>query len=56
MIRAWQVFSRGIFPPACRYYPSCSEYTLWAIRTYGLRHGILLGAKRLLTCHPLYKR
>jgi putative membrane protein insertion efficiency factor len=36
----------------CRYTPTCSQYTLEAIKKYGLIKGIYLGAKRLSTCRP----
>ena len=39
----------------CRFYPSCSEYTYQAISKYGLIRGGLIGAKRLLRCHPFAK-
>jgi uncharacterized protein len=39
-------------PPSCRFYPSCSEYTLQAIAKYGVRKGGWLGIKRILRCHP----
>ena len=36
----------------CRYTPSCSQYTMDAIKKYGSIKGIFLGAKRLSRCHP----
>jgi len=36
----------------CRYTPSCSQYTMDAIKKYGPIKGIFLGAKRLGRCHP----
>jgi putative membrane protein insertion efficiency factor len=36
----------------CRYTPSCSQYTMDAIKKYGPIKGIFLGAKRLSKCHP----
>jgi putative membrane protein insertion efficiency factor len=36
----------------CRYTPSCSQYTMDAIKKYGPIKGIFLGAKRLSRCHP----
>lgn len=36
----------------CRYTPSCSQYTMHAIKKYGPIKGIFLGAKRLSRCHP----
>ncbi|MDQ3942008.1 MAG: membrane protein insertion efficiency factor YidD [Actinomycetota bacterium] len=42
-----------MLPPSCRFTPSCSEYTLEAIRKYGVLKGGIKGAWRLLRCHPL---
>lgn len=36
----------------CRYTPSCSQYTMDAIKKHGPIKGIFLGAKRLSRCHP----
>jgi putative membrane protein insertion efficiency factor len=50
--RFWQVGPSRILPPTCRYAPSCSEYTIQAIRKYGAIKGSWLGFKRLMRCHP----
>ena len=42
-----------LLPPACRFFPSCSEYGVTAIERHGLLRGLLLAASRLLRCHPL---
>ena len=39
----------------CRFYPSCSQYTLEAINRYGVGWGILKGLWRVLRCNPLSK-
>ncbi|MFV0504990.1 MAG: membrane protein insertion efficiency factor YidD [Lachnospirales bacterium] len=39
-------------PPACRFYPTCSEYTYTAIEKHGIIKGIYLGGRRLAKCHP----
>lgn len=36
----------------CRYEPTCSHYTLEALRVHGLLKGFYLGTKRILSCHP----
>jgi putative membrane protein insertion efficiency factor len=39
-------------PPACRFEPTCSEYTRRAVEKYGALKGIWMGAKRILRCQP----
>ena len=39
----------------CKYYPTCSEYTMQAIEKYGAFKGSLLGIKRILKCNPFSK-
>jgi putative membrane protein insertion efficiency factor len=38
--------------PHCKYHPSCSEYAVDAVRTYGIARGSLLAAWRVLRCNP----
>ena len=37
----------------CKYHPTCSEYTVWAIEKYGLAKGLSKGVVRVLKCNPL---
>jgi len=43
-----------LFPPSCRFYPSCSTYAYEAIEKYGVIKGGYLSLKRLLKCHPFH--
>lgn len=40
---------------ACRFRPSCSEYTYQAVEAYGIMRGLFLGFKRIARCHPWNK-
>jgi len=40
---------------ACRFQPTCSEYTYQAINHYGIMRGSILGFRRILRCHPWNK-
>lgn len=46
------VFTR-FFGNACRFTPTCSEYTIEAVNKYGTIKGLFLGLKRFSKCHPL---
>ena len=52
LIRLYQLTVSPLIGPACRFYPSCSEYTREAVQRYGLLRGGWLGLTRLLRCHP----
>ncbi|MEI6845015.1 MAG: membrane protein insertion efficiency factor YidD [Actinomycetes bacterium] len=47
----YQKWISPMFPPRCKYYPSCSAYAITAISRYGLK-GLLMSAWRLLRCNP----
>ena len=53
-IRGYQLVLSPVLGPACRFYPSCSEYTIQAIQQYGFGKGVYLGVRRLLRCHPFH--
>ena len=55
LITLYQKTVSPFLPAAtCRFYPTCSSYTLEAIRKYGGIRGTVLGLKRILRCHPLH--
>ena len=52
IVRAYQFLLSPIFGRQCRFYPSCSEYFILAVRKYGAVSGTLRGMWRILRCHP----
>lgn len=52
-IRLYQRLVSPMLGPRCRFYPSCSEYCVQAVRLRGVFRGVALGAWRVLRCHPL---
>jgi putative membrane protein insertion efficiency factor len=52
LIKGYRRFVSPMLPSSCRFMPSCSLYTLQAVERYGLLKGSLMGARRLLRCHP----
>ena len=54
LIRFYQRFISPGLPPACRFYPTCSEYGYEAISRYGIIKGGVLTVWRLLRCHPFH--
>ncbi len=52
-IRLYQIVLSPLLRPRCRYAPSCSDYSIQAVRDYGILRGLVLAAWRLLRCNPL---
>jgi len=52
LIRFYQQAIGRALPHCCRFYPSCSEYSLTAIQRFGLFKGIIKSAGRILRCNP----
>ena len=55
MIRFYQTSVSPLFPPRCRFIPTCSQYALEAIQKYGALKGGMLALRRILRCNPLCK-
>jgi putative membrane protein insertion efficiency factor len=52
ILRAYRAVISPLYGDVCRYYPSCSSYTLQAIQQYGMVRGSVMGALRIARCHP----
>jgi putative membrane protein insertion efficiency factor len=52
-IRLYQRALSPAMPQRCKYYPTCSEYAVGAVRQYGVLRGVVLAGWRLLRCNPL---
>ena len=52
-LRVYRRFISPLFPPACRFEPSCSRYAIEAIETHGPLKGTGLALRRLSRCHPI---
>ncbi len=52
LIKIYQLFISPFLGKNCRFYPSCSQYSIEAIETHGLLKGIKLMVLRLSKCHP----
>ena len=57
LIRAYQwvrIKTNALVPKTCRFYPTCSRYTVEALENYGLLRGGWMGICRICRCHPLH--
>ena len=55
LIRFDQRSVSPLFPPRCRFIPTCSEYAVEAVEKYGAAKGGWLALKRFCRCHPFHK-
>ena len=53
LINIYKMIISPYLTPSCRYLPTCSEYTIECLKTYGLIKGISKSTKRILSCHPI---
>jgi hypothetical protein len=51
-IRVYQRLISPLFPPTCRFVPTCSEYAAIAVRRHGVLRGGWLALRRIARCHP----
>jgi putative membrane protein insertion efficiency factor len=51
-IRFYQLVISPMTPSSCRHIPSCSQYSIEAIKEWGVLKGFVLSCKRISRCHP----
>ncbi|GAB5442626.1 MAG: membrane protein insertion efficiency factor YidD [Fuerstiella sp.] len=52
LVRGYQRLVSPMLGPSCRFYPTCSQYLILAVRKYGVIIGCLKGIWRICRCHP----
>jgi len=55
LLHGYQKLISPLLPKSCRYFPTCSQYMLEAIKIHGTFKGFLMGILRVLRCHPFAK-
>lgn len=55
IIKLYQYIISPLFPPSCRFYPTCSNYYIEALKLHGFFKGNFLGIKRIVKCNPLFE-
>ena len=54
LIKGYRQLISPLFPPTCRFEPTCSCYAIEAIERFGPLQGSWLAARRITRCHPLH--
>tara|TARA_X000000368_G_scaffold112345_1_gene87586 strand:+ start:20 stop:271 length:252 start_codon:yes stop_codon:yes gene_type:complete len=53
LIKGYKFLISPLLGHTCRYMPTCSEYSIEALKTFGFLKGLFLSLKRILSCHPI---
>ena len=53
LIKGYKYLISPFLGHSCRYLPTCSDYSIEALKTYGFFKGIFMSIKRVLSCHPI---
>ena len=54
LIRGYRTLISPLFPPVCRFQPSCSSYAIQAIERFGPVRGSWMAMRRISRCHPFH--
>ena len=52
-IKVYKFLISPLLGPSCRYLPTCSDFSVEALKNYGFLKGLYLSLKRILSCHPI---
>lgn len=52
LLRIYQTLVSPLLPATCRFHPTCSQYSIEALKKHGLLKGSFLAIKRISKCHP----
>jgi len=52
LVKNYQKYISPMKPPSCRFYPTCSQYTIEVVSKYGIIKGISMALRRIIKCHP----
>ncbi|MGI6319791.1 MAG: membrane protein insertion efficiency factor YidD [Bacteroidales bacterium] len=52
LVKIYQYIISPLFPPTCRYTPTCSVYSIEALKKHGAIKGAWLSIKRIVSCNP----
>ncbi|MDP9160519.1 MAG: membrane protein insertion efficiency factor YidD [Acidobacteriota bacterium] len=52
LLRGYKGFVSPSLSPACRFFPTCSEYSIEVVERFGIGSGIWIAIRRVLRCHP----
>ena len=52
-IKGYKFLISPLFGNSCRYFPTCSDYSIEALKTFGFLKGLILSLKRIFSCHPI---
>ena len=53
LIKGYKFLISPLLGNSCRYLPTCSDYSIEALKTYGFLKGSFISLKRILSCHPI---
>lgn len=54
LIKGYQKIISPLFPPSCRFYPTCSHYSIQCYQEFSFPKATYLMIKRILKCHPFH--